>query len=153
MNCFNCLSCFNNLSNHRQNFIKDIKKNDLDYFLFNGLRIKVKIVDVYDGDTFTGCFYLKNEIIKYKFRCFGYNSPEIKPLKNLENRDIEIKNAFIAKEKFIEYIEFNKGNNLIDIEFKKFYKYGRILAILYDKNGNSINKKMIDNHFGKIYII
>jgi endonuclease YncB( thermonuclease family) len=152
MNCFSCFSFnFNFNLKSSKNLLK-ITKDDLDYFSFNGLKMKVKIVDVYDGDTFTGCFYFKNEIIKYKFRCFGYNSPEIKPLKSLENRDIEIKNALIAKHKFIEYIEFYKGD-LIEVEFNKFDKYGRILAILYDKNGNNINQKMIDNNFGKIYII
>ena len=75
--------------------------NDIELFNFNNKEFMVKVVDVYDGDTFTGCFIFKNEIIKYKFRTLGYDSPEIKPLKSKQNREQE----------------FNKGYSLLKSNF------------------------------------
>ena len=49
-----------------------------------------KIVDVYDGDTVRGVFENNGVYNKWTIRMFGYDSPEMRPLKKLENRD-EIK--------------------------------------------------------------
>ena len=57
----------------------------------------VKVVDVYDGDTITVILINKCGYEKHKLRMYGYDSPEIKPLKNKKNRDTEIKNALKAK--------------------------------------------------------
>ena len=120
------------------------------FFSFNNNIFTVKIVDVYDGDTFTGCFIYKNEIIKYKFRCLGYDSPEIKPLKSKLNREQEIEQAKLARLKFIEYT--NCEHDYVIVECGKFVKYGRILGTVYNNKSNcNVNNLMIQNNYGIPY--
>lgn len=124
--------------------------NDIELFNFNNKEFIVKVVNIYDGDTFTGCFIYNNEIIKYKFRTLGYDSPEIKPLKSKENRELEIEKAKEARKKFIEYSDCE--NNLIKVKCDKFDKYGRILATVYNRESNiNVNELMIKNNFGYPY--
>lgn len=124
--------------------------NEIPLFNFKDLKISVKVVDVYDGDTFTGCFIFKDQIIKYKFRTIGYDSPEMKPLRNKPNREQEKIKAKEAREKFIEYS--NCQNNLIIVECQQFDKYGRILGTVFNKEtSENINQKMIDNGYGLPY--
>ena len=52
-----------------------------------------KVVDVYDGDTVTITILNNCAIQKYKLRMYGYDSPEMKPKKTLENRELEIEKA------------------------------------------------------------
>ena len=140
------------------NFFQCFKKNKIDEFTndniklfsYNGFSSVVKIVDVYDGDTFTGVFQYRNEIIKYKFRCFGYDSPEMKPLLKTPNRDNVIENAKIARQKFIELSNCNK--KFVFVEFGEFDKYGRILAKVYTKDKKLyVNGEMIKGGFGYEY--
>ena len=71
------------------NKLKQIKNENVEYFSFDGYKCKAKVVSVYDGDTFTACFKYRGQIIKYRFRTFGYDSPEMKPLKSKPNREEE----------------------------------------------------------------
>lgn len=130
--------------------LEKCKDQDLPIFSFEN-QIKIcKIVDVYDGDSFTACFFNNDKIIKYKFRAYGYDSPEIRPRLNLENRQEIINQALKAKEKFIEFS--NCQNNLVKIEFGNFDKYGRILGTVFNiDNDNNVNELMIKNGFGYQY--
>ena len=142
----------------RNNICKCLNRKSLDkydddsikLFSYKGYKCPVKIVNVYDGDTFTGVFQYKNDIIKYKFRCYGYDSPEMKPLKSIKNRDeIKIK-AIEAKEAFISITNCNKS--FVIVEFDDFDKYGRILAKVYRKSDNLyINDEMIKMGHGYEY--
>lgn len=123
---------------------------DVNFFTFNGYKCQVKIVDVYDGDTFTGIFQYKNDIIKYKFRCYGYDSPEMKPLKSIANRETIKERAIEAKNKFIEIT--NCERSFVTVEFGEFDKYGRILAKVYRKHDNLyVNDEMINQGFAVEY--
>ena len=51
-----------------------------------------KVISVYDGDTITIAIRLEKTIYQAKVRMFGYDSPEMKPLKKIENRQ-EIMNC------------------------------------------------------------
>lgn len=124
--------------------------NDIPLFNFKGLKIPVKVVDIYDGDTFTGCFIFKDQIIKCKFRTLGYDSPEMKPPKNKPNREQEKIKAKEARGKFIEYSDCQ--HNLIIVECQQFDKYGRILGTVFNKKtSENVNTKMIDNGYGLPY--
>lgn len=154
MNKFLC-RCFNsNKENKREeekyeviNFDEDC--SGLTLFDFNDYETYVKIVDVYDGDTFTGCFKYNNKLMKYKFRCLGYDSPEMKPLKSIQNRDEVIKLAKEAKEKFKELTKWDR--ELVFIKFGKFDKYGRILGTIYNNDKLDINQEMIKLGHGYPY--
>jgi endonuclease YncB( thermonuclease family) len=122
------------------------------YFNFNGKKFVAKPCDIYDGDTFGVVFYYNNELIKYKCRCYGYDTPEIKPSLSNPNRDKEKELAIKAKNRFIELI--NKSENkLITIECLKFDKYGRILVNVYNNvDTESVNDIMIREGHGKSYL-
>ena len=143
------MSCFCFLKSNSNNDLLEAT-NDIPLFNFDGQTFEVKVVDIYDGDTFTGCFKFKNEIIKYKFRTIGYDSPEMKPPKNKPNRDIEKEKAREARQKFIEYS--NCQNDLILVKCQQFDKYGRILGtVFHKKTSENINQKMIHNGYGLPY--
>lgn len=126
------------------------KNENYQLFTFNNQEKICKIVDVYDGDSFTACFYYDNKIIKYKFRANGYDSPEMRPRLDKVNRNQEIIKAKQARDKFIELSDCN--NNLVKIQFHEFDKYGRILATVYNiSNKTNVNQLMIDNNFGYSY--
>lgn len=133
---------------------EDLLSVDIDktpYFSFKGKIFNARCCSVYDGDTFTALFIYNGEFIKYKCRCYGYDSPEMKPLLSKLNREEEIQLAHKAKERFIELVEKSK-NNLIRIECLDFDKYGRILVNVYNGvDKQSINDIMISEGHGKPY--
>jgi endonuclease YncB( thermonuclease family) len=131
---------------------KYINKHDdyskLNYFTFNNCKTLAKVVDVYDGDTCTIVFFLNKQIIKYKCRMLGYDSPEMKPLKTIENRNEIIEKAKNARDFFISLLK--ESDFIVDIKMGKFDKYGRILATMSNKMGN-INELIIQNGHGVPY--
>lgn len=132
----------------RQNKLHNYKKDDISLFNFKGKKCLAKIVDVYDGDTFTAVFKYRNEFIKYNFRTYGYDSPEMRPLKSKPDRDEEKIAAIKAREAFKSVTDWE--NTLITLDMLGFDKYGRILVNVYKKKLH-INKWMIDNGHGYEY--
>ena len=132
----------------RHKKLKQFKKEDFELFSFNNYKTLGKIVDVYDGDTFTAVFNFKGNYIMYKFRTYGYDSPEMKPLKTINNRNEIIEKAKNAREFFISLLK--ESDFIVDIKMGKFDKYGRILATMSNKIGN-INELMIQNGHGVSY--
>lgn len=123
-------------------YLLSCTNDNVPIFNFNQYKCSAKIVDVYDGDTFTACFYYQKRIYKYKFRTLGYDSPEMKPLRNKSNREQEIELAKRAREKFIELS--NCQNDLVILHMGKFDKYGRILVTVFNqKNQLNVNSEMI----------
>ena len=130
----------------------DHKKTPL--FSFKNKILISRIVDVYDGDTFTALFEYNGEIMKYKFRAMGYDCAEMKPKKSDPNRDEEKALALKAKNRFIELI--GGEDTIVKIKFLNFDKYGRILSYVYSMNSDvekdeSINSVMIKEGHGKPY--
>ena len=149
-------------------FKNELKNHDIDvpFFDFDGQTHDVKVVDVYDGDTchimmkFNGSFY------KFKIRALGYDSPEMKPPKDDENRlkikekaiiarnylisritDLESPNA-LNKDLIKEKIKDNK--KIIQLKCHGWDKYGRILGEFY-VDGVNINNEMIAKKHGYEY--
>jgi hypothetical protein len=131
--------------------LKDIEPDTIDYFTFNNLVFDAKPCHIYDGDTFSAIFEYKGEYIKYRCRCLGYDTPEMKPLLSKPNRDEEIRLAKLAKERFTELLNKNP-DGLIKIKCHGFEKYGRILVTIYNNiDKDSINDIMIKEKHGKPY--
>ena len=161
--------CFSkNTDNIKSMDLIDINFSDVEYFSLNGKTFNGKIVDVYDGDTCTIVIILDGKLIKFKCRCNGYDSPEMRPLKSIPNRDKVIENANKAKNFFINNVSnlkldinkvytknelkelFLKNNMLIEIKAYNWDKYGRLLAAFYNNNIN-INDMMIEKGYGYAY--
>ena len=127
-------------------------------YQFNNKKFYCKVVDVYDGDTITIVTNLNNKFYKYKVRMYGYDSPELKPRKNIPNRDEIITKAKEARTTLRNLI-LDKIV-VIEIGDTTWDKYGRLIGTIYMKINNgltmksyntNINKFMIDNNYGYEY--
>lgn len=115
----------------------------------------IKVVNVYDGDTFRACLSLHGKVLKFTFRPIGYDAPEMKPRLDTPQRELHKKQAVEAKEYFKKIIGFEQEtancfwtcNSMIYVHCYKNDKYGRVLVEMfkneYDKI--SINKMMLDS--------
>ena len=108
-----------------------------------------KVVDVYDGDTIKVVFEHNGEYNKWTIRMYGYDSPEMRPSKKLENRD-EIKKKAIESKEYLKSLVLNKPILLHCLDFDK---YGRILGNIYTENygDKCINDHMIEMNYGYPY--
>lgn len=149
---------------------ENLKKatNDIEYFKLSENLYDAKVVDVYDGDTCTVVIYLFNKLTKFKLRCIGYDSPEMKPPLSSENRQDIINNAIKARNYFISKVTncklllqihyskdelkevFKLNTKLIKIKSHGWDKYGRLLGEIFVDNQN-INEDMINNNYGYRY--
>ena len=137
-------------------YLKSIKdklyENDInEYFSFVGKTFFAKPCNIYDGDTFSIIFLHNNNVIKYRCRCLGYDSPEMKPSLSNPNRDKEKALAVRAKNRMTELLTKHEYG-LVFVECFEFDKYGRILVRVYNMiDTKSINEIMIEEGHGKIY--
>jgi endonuclease YncB( thermonuclease family) len=140
-------NCFEYYNKYQLN---KFTKDSIPYYNLNHKKILCKVVDIYDGDTCTIIFKNNRKYQKYKVRMNGYDSPEIKPLKSIKNRNKIIENAKKAKLALSNMIL----NKIVIIECGPWDKYGRLLGTIYIQYNNktlNINKWMIDNNHGYVY--
>ena len=141
----------------KQKLLKCTNENT-EFYKFNNKKFYCKVIDIYDGDTITIAIRLNKKIYKHKVRMFGYDSPEMRPLKNNVDRDIIIAKAKKAKKVLSELIM----DKIVVIHIQKgtWDKYGRLLGVIYIKviqgvglraYNLNVNKYMIDNNYGYIY--
>lgn len=105
----------------------DIEEQD-----YVDMEMIVRIVDIYDGDTFTCLFwdpYMKR-YNKKRCRSNGIDAPEMKPRKDMEHRDRWIRYAVEAKETLIKWA--NEPNCIYVCKTEpKREKFGRLLVEIY----------------------
>ena len=94
---------------------------------FEGQQLLAKIVSVYDGDTCSAAVRINGFYQIIKVRCYGYDSPEMRPSKKDANRDAEIALAKEAKAA-LERMVLNK---IVQLKMHGFDKYGRFLGTIY----------------------
>ena len=141
----------NVLNEHFDKLNKINDPKDIPYFSFAGKTFIARHCHIYDGDTFSVIFEYKGEFIKYKCRSLGYDCAEMKPRKNIENRDNHILLAHKAKDRLEELLN-KHPTKLIKIECFEFDKYGRLLVNIYNNiDTKSINNIMIEEGHGKVY--
>lgn len=116
--------------------------------------LKVVVTKVYDGDTVYGVIEDGDHVGKYRIRMTGYDSPEMKPPKNLANRDAVIVKAKEAK-KVMERLVLSTektDKRILRLQFDGWDKYGRVLGTIYLSEMNeSVNHYMITNGYGYEY--
>lgn len=131
--------------------LKPILPANVEYFSFKGKTFYAKFCNVYDGDTFTAVFKYNSEIIKYRCRCFGYDSPEMRQPANATNRNKKKELARNARDRLVDLLGKHESQ-LIRIECLDFDKYGRILVIVHNMvDEDSINTTMVKEGYGKEY--
>lgn len=115
---------------------------------YEGRCMYCKIVDCYDGDTVKGTFFDGNKLVQKSFRIYGYDSPEIKPKKDLPNREEHIQKAKEAKAALEELIL----NKVVIIKCLKDDKYGRTLVNIKTIDFDiDIEQFMLENNHGYAY--
>ena len=133
--------------------ILNSKTNALELYRLQG-RFRCKVVDVYDGDTVSVVLYNKFGYEKHKLRMYGYDSPEMKPRKNIANRDEE-KAAALAAKAFLADLVLDK---VVIFDSMGTDKYGRLLGKLYTLgpiycccSEAEVNQLMLDSGHGYAY--
>jgi len=169
------LNCFRNLFENKKYTI-NTESNLINYnfmekkkFNLDNIKGEFYVESVYDGDTITILVPIKLHIYNMisdksidensnnnksntiylnaiKLRLYGIDTPEIKPLKNLPDRDEHIKKALEAK----EFLSNQILNKIITVEFLQNDKYGRPLAKIYS-NKICLNDLMIAKGYAKNY--
>lgn len=141
---FSCISCVK-----KQTIFNVSDPEKMACFTFDKKEFIGIPTNIYDGDTLCVVFEYNKEIVKYKCRCLGYDSPEMKPLLSNPNREHEKTLAQSAKTRFTELLRKNKT---IKIKCHGFDKYGRILVEIWNGiDSESINSIMIKEGHGKPY--
>ena len=125
--------------------------NKTTIFSLEGTKHLCKVVDVYDGDTCKVVFPFAEKMCRWNVRLTGYDTPEMRPPKNQENREEEKKAAYAARN-FLRSKVMN-DDQLVYIKCGEFDKYGRLLGTLYlqDEESTSINDLMIQEGHGYVY--
>lgn len=140
----------NSLKN-KLDILTPTEKNNMKCFSFKDKIFYGYPSNVYDGDTFSFIFIYKDDILKYRCRCNGYDSPEMKPALHNPNRDNEKELAHKAKSRFIELLE-KHSTKMIKVKCSEFDKYGRLLVDVWNMTDTkSINEIMIEEGHGKAY--
>jgi len=142
--------------------------DDIPEFSLNGIRTIGKIVDVYDGDTCKIILANGDVFMRFNCRLKFIDTPEMKPLKNKPNREIEIKNAIKCRNKLLQLTTncqikmedtFTKpqikkllklNNKVVQVQCHEFDKYGRLLVEIYDNN-KTVNNILVEEGFAKSY--
>ena len=124
---------------------------DTPLFSLESKYLLCKVVDVYDGDSCKVVFPLNEKMYKWNVRLTGYDTPEMRPPRNQENRDEEIKAARSARD-FLKEKVMNQ-DQLVYIKCGDFDKYGRLLGTLFleEKDEVSVNDLMIQHGHGYAY--
>ena len=128
------------------NQLMKINHQNVELFSLKGNKYPCRIVSVYDGDTCTALFKMNKNYVKFKIRMLGYDSPEMKPRLNVENREQIKREAEAAKQALITK---TKDRQVI-LHCSHWDKYGRLLGTLYVDNIN-INNWMISSGYGYPY--
>ena len=161
-------NCYSYYINYKLNNELKNLKDDIDFFDLKGKTFDAKVVDVYDGDTCSIVIRLNNKWTKFKVRALGYDTPEMKPPKNADNREelinmaIKSRNYFVSKvsncklnldthynKKELKEI-VNKNTKIIQVKSHGWDKYGRLLGEIFTDNIN-INNDMIKKKYGYAY--
>jgi micrococcal nuclease len=107
--------------------------------VFNG-SVNAKVIDVYDGDTFTVQVYIWiDQYIITKVRLRGVDAPEYRAKCALE------KELALASKKYLSDLVINKNVILMNIEYGKYS--GRVIAdVKIENNINLADEMLITKH-------
>lgn len=100
-----------------------------------------KVVQVYDGDTFTLATYLFGDFYRFSVRLYGIDTPEIK------TKDSKMKSRGVLARDALRELIMNKTVELKNVEYEK---YGRLMAHVY-VDGLNVNEWMIQQGHGIVY--
>ena len=125
-------------------------------FTLDCIKTKAQVLSVYDGDTFTAGIEFLNEFFSFSFRILEINTPEIRS--DYENA-IKSRNRFLQligveieldSKKSKKEIEKFLVEIFVDVECKKFDKYGRVLCNVF-KDDVNLGNMLLEENFAVPY--
>ena len=112
--------------------------------------LAMKLHSIYDGDTARMTGKYGGGIYLFNCRMNGYDSPEMKPKKDVSGRD-EIKKKAVEAKEYLRGL-FKQNDDLVICSCDGYDKYGRLLVTVYGyKDGVNFNQAMIKNGHGYEY--
>lgn len=119
---------------------------DAEEFSFNNTKKKAKIISVYDADTVDAILCVRDRPYKFKIRINGIDTPEIRPPKTMDNRELHVECGIKCR----EYLKSKILNKIVEIHCSEFDKYGRILGQIYIDDMN-ISDHLLCKKYAKKY--
>lgn len=163
--CSSCSSCFSYSSPTEDSVSQATTTATTDYkealesatyentpeFTFHGLRSRIKVLRVLDGDTVDIALAQPDtgKIYRHRVRLYGIDTPEKRPSKSDPLRHLEIEASYRSKEALEQRLREN--DYLVLGVFSHADKYGRLLCTLYDKTGEDLNQWMIARGYATEY--
>lgn len=124
----------------------DLVEGSVERFNIKGTYV-AKVVRCYDGDTLFCIMRVHDKLQEVRIRMLGYNSCEMKPKKNVVDRENVIKKAMESKQK-LEELCLGK---IVKVEADVFDDFGRVLAKVYVDNV-CVNDVMLDGGYGVPFV-
>lgn len=119
-----------------------IDKTNINRYGFINEYRYVSFDNVYDGDTADIFFIENNKIIRAPFRFYGYDSAELKPLRDDPNRNYIIRQAILDKDFLISQL----NNQYLVAQFMKNEKFGRMMGKVWKVKDVSIDENKLSTH-------
>lgn len=123
---------------------------NVDSVPFKDKRIKVKVTNVYDGDTCTVLVNLGTYFLKMKLRILGVDAPEVKVRGSDGSKLDELQERAGAhvRDVLTKIID----QQVVEVIFRKWDKFtGRILAELFLPSGESLKDWLLSKGYAKEY--
>jgi endonuclease YncB( thermonuclease family) len=129
--------------------LKDATMLNTPVFCLEGVRTRVRVLQVYDGDTVWLAFAFDRRVFRARARLANYNSPELRPGRDVPDREAEIEAAHTAK-RALEELLLNPAMCAETMAvFGKNDKFGRPLVHLFVRAPGSrvfathVNEEMV----------
>ena len=103
--------------------------------------IPARVVDIYDGDTFTALIVHEGSVYRRRCRCMGYDAPEMRGTHAADKA-----RAIAAR----DYLKTIVPRGVFALTFKGTDKYGRLL-VTFDIRGEALRDHMIRMNHGYAY--
>jgi endonuclease YncB( thermonuclease family) len=121
-------ACFSNFTEYCS--LKNTSPETIQKRTFKNVNRYAKIVNIYDGDTFTIITKMqkKEPYYSYQLRLLGIDAPEMKPNLNIADRELHVSAAMYVRDVLKSLLPVN---SIIWVEFVKEDKYGRLLGSVW----------------------
>jgi endonuclease YncB( thermonuclease family) len=103
--------------------------------------------NIYDGANGFDDEETKVQPYEIKIRLYGIDTPEMKPLKTMVDREDHIRRAKLARLFLASKVE----EKMVRMQFHGHEKFGRVLATLFDDDNQNINQMMVDEGYALPY--
>ncbi len=124
-------------------------EKDVNHLPLKNIRTIVKVVDVYDGDTFTVLIPFGGEFLKLKIRLLGIDTPELNPRGKGTTETITEKEAAKVVRDNVKELILGKQMN---VKLTKWDKYGgRVNGELYISGDYTLSDHLYIKGYAKKY--